>query len=211
MYADERWKNCQFGVPAFSTLVDDAKTLGEVSRILGGDLVNASEKVYSSTTGQIKMDGKKETLSVSTSASEAFVGPEGTEGGGKFAKFKPVKSWGAFLAAAVDGKPLRNSSRILILHLSDIKNTAMRYASPQKEILWDMGELPLLARDASAEISFDAPLEGWKCYAVSANGERLCEIPIKRENSRAKISARTKYGKIPVFAYELKKISADKN
>lgn len=87
----------------------------------------------------------------------------------------------------------------------------MRYASPKKEILWDMGELPLLARDASAEISFDAPLEGWKCYAVSANGERLCEIPIKRENSRAKISARTKSGKIPVFAYELKKISADKN
>lgn len=211
MYADERWKNCQFGVPAFSTLADDAKTLGEVSRILGGGLVNAYEKVYSSTTGQIKMDGKKETLSVSTSASEAFVGPEGTEGGGKFAKFKPVKSWGAFLAAAVDGKPLRNSSRILVLHLSDIKNTAMRYASPKKEILWDMGELPLLARDASAEISFDAPLEGWKCYAVSANGERLCEIPIKRENSRAKISARTKYGKIPVFAYELKKISADKN
>ena len=68
-----------------------------------------------------------------------------------------------------------------------------------------MGELPLLARDASAEISFDAPLEGWKCYAISANGKRLWEIPIKRENSRAKISARTKSGKIPVFAYELKK------
>lgn len=98
MYADERWKNCQFGVPAFSTLADDAKTLGEVSRILGGGLVNAYEKVYSSTTGQIKMDGKKETLSVSTSASEAFVGPEGTEGGGKFAKFKPVKSWGGIFS-----------------------------------------------------------------------------------------------------------------
>lgn len=203
---DESWSNIDFKIPTFPALNVDDKTLEKISEILGGGLIDPQAKKYNSANGQIKMDGKNETLQVCTPKSEAFIGPKGTSGGGKFARFKNLDEWGAFFAAAIDGKTLAESSRILILHLSDVKNSGMRFGSAKKTLIWDMGKLPLLLRNAKAKIEISNPLVAWKCYALSPNGKRLGEVAIKRKDGKAYITAQINGKFAPTLAYELLRV-----
>lgn len=59
------------------------------------------------------------------------------------------------LVASVEKRPLRFSDRILILHLSGIKNTNMKFSDTEMTILEEWGSLPILARSAETELTLD--------------------------------------------------------
>ena len=170
-----------------------------------GKSCNIEKGIFKSSTGELSVNQKKMTLKICTPRSEAFIAPEGSKLKCDFARVNFKKGRSAVLVASVEKRPLKNSDRILILHLSDVKNTNMKFADTEMTILEEWGTLPLLARSADVELTLDGDFSDRKLYALSAGGKRLFEVSFAAETEKQKTSFRLKTvrGKDVVFAYEL--------
>ncbi|MBP5542699.1 MAG: hypothetical protein ILM98_01380 [Kiritimatiellae bacterium] len=95
----------------------------------------------------------------------------------------PTTVW----ASSLDGKPLSDSSRILVTHLTDLQNTGARFADTLRSILLDWGRLPYLMRAGKAEVELrlDSPA---KVFALSPSGRRVREVTTTFDAARSKNS-----------------------
>jgi hypothetical protein len=79
--------------------------------------------------------------------------------------------------SALDGRPIRESPRLLLTHLTDVQNSGIRYAQQSRKTLLAWGGLPHLARNGRAEIRLAVkPAEAYKVYALSTGGRRVAEV-----------------------------------
>lgn len=185
-------------------ILDSRANLSELSKLTGGKLDVDNER-YESSTSEMVLDKKNETWQLVTPRSEAFIGPKGKSFKGNFSEIRNSRGWSATLVSSIDNNPLKDSSKILILHLSDIKNTNMRFDDPEMTILRDNGTKPLLARKTDIIVKFKNPMEGWKLYALNNDGTRGDEIEIDRTAEMASVRLSTVKGRTVIFAYELVK------
>ncbi|PWM30086.1 MAG: hypothetical protein DBX55_05325 [Verrucomicrobia bacterium] len=183
-------------------LVDSAEFLPELQKLTAGK-IDIENEVYESETSEMVLDKKRGTWRLVTPRSEAFISPEGGAFHGNFADIKNSRGWSCVLLASIDGKPLKDSSRILILHLSDVKNANMRFDDSEMTVLRDYGHLPLLARRAESLLTFADARAGWRLYALNHDGSRKCEVEMARKGGRACVKLSTVSGESVVFAYEL--------
>ena len=83
-------------------------------------------------------------------------------------------------ASAVD-TDLTKGKHILLTHLTDLVNTEMTFAEPQRRTLLNWGKLPHLVRNGRAKVTFkkrDAANETVRAWALRLDGERLEEVPV---------------------------------
>ena len=103
-----------------------------------------------------------------------------------FANQSPVAA--TVWASSLDGKPIAESSRILVTHLTDVQNSGIRYGDPGLTILLKWGSLPHLMRNGSAEVELTlagddapAPQDGstpaWRVWRLAPSGKRLGTVP----------------------------------
>ena len=205
LHTDSNSQTANISIPSFYSddLSDD--TLCNISKLLGKDLINHKSGNYQNANKQISLNALDGTLKIATQKSEGFVLPAGKSLFGNFAKVKSNSSWSSIFLTSLDGQNLVDSQRMLILHLSDIKNTGMRFADTRKTVIYDMGHLPLLLRKATAEILLDINPNEWICYALSLNGKRMGEIKITQSGKHGKIVLNTCGKFAPTLAYELVK------
>lgn len=195
-------KQNKFAKPVIDEMSPDASAALE--KLTDGK-INFADKTFESSTSGMKMDCAKQTWQLTTPRSEAFIAPEGFEYKGDFANIKNTYGWSATGVLSLEQKPLRKSSRILILHLSDVKNTNMRFDDKEKTILRDFGELPLLARKAKSVLRIGNAPKSMKLYALNSDGSRRAEIALEYENGAARAELSTELDGKAVFAYELVK------
>ena len=107
----------------------------------------------------------------------------------------------AVWASSVDGKPLAESARILVSHVTDSKNTGARFDDPARRIWLDYGTTPPLMRCGAAEISLtlapaveSAPRTP-SVFRLSSTGHRLDTIPSAFDSATGilRFTARTDY------------------
>ena len=82
-------------------------------------------------------------------------------------------------AGSLDGRPLPESHRALVLYLTDLKNTGteIEYEPKEKVVVRNPGHLPLLIQQGKIEMSFqmkDRPLP--QVWALKYDGSRSVEI-----------------------------------
>lgn len=191
----------KFDKPA---ILDSVSALPELQKLTSGK-IDVKNEVYESETSEMVLDKKRQTWKLVTARSEAFISPKGESFKGDFANIRNSRGWSSTLIASIDKKPLKESTRILILHLSDVKNTNMRFDDPEMTILRASGTTPHLARRAESVVTFNDAREGWKLYALRQDGSRGGEVEIERANAKASAKLSTVRGKSVVFAYELVK------
>ena len=100
-------------------------------------------------------------------------------------------------ASSLDGEPLSRSSRILLVHLTDVQGEGAQFADERRRILLKWGETPLVrAGAADIELRLDdsasnhsspvtrhpsldgeAAARGFTIYALNTAGNRVGEIP----------------------------------
>ncbi len=91
----------------------------------------------------------------------------------------PTTIW----ASSLDGKPLTESARVLVTHLTDLQNTGARFADADRSILLDWGRLPHLVRvgEAKVELKLQCQLpiadNSFRVFALGTDGRRECEVP----------------------------------
>ena len=79
--------------------------------------------------------------------------------------------------SSLDDKPLTESSRILVTHLTDLQNTDIHYAEKARKTLLNWGKLPHLVRAGKATIELKrGDAAALKVWALSTGGKRLFEV-----------------------------------
>ena len=159
-----------------------------------------------SDTREIAIDHDKGTLTVDTprtagvcSAGKADLsaGPLSVSGATAFCSVS---------ASSMDGVPLERSKRVLVLHITDIRNTGAAFTNDKCTDMTKWGELPYLAAAGEAQISLRNANKGLKVWAVAADGTRLREVPATYEAGAYRFTARIAAGEganAPTMIYEL--------
>ena len=133
---------------------------------------------FTSSTGELILNAKQGTFQVITPRSEAALLPEGKRSAGNCLLVSNRHGFGAFLAAAMDDAELRSSRRILLLHLTESRNSGQTFSSAEKEVMESWGTLPLLVRHGEAEITIRGDFRQHKLYAVDLTGARRQQLPL---------------------------------
>lgn len=144
--------------------------------------INADATHFKSDTGEIELRSDAGSVKVVTSRSELFVAPANTGLSGKLVSITGNTADAAINVIALDGKPLAETRRILITHLTDVLPAGMVFRAADRMLLEEWGDGPYLVRRGEATLSLRLPdaAGSWKCWAVDATGARVREIPMAK-------------------------------
>ncbi len=93
-------------------------------------------------------------------------------------------------AAALDGKALERSSRILVAHITDVQPKGSRYADEDMNILLSWGEhRRMLMRRGRAEVSLRVAPGSYAVHSLNADGTRRGTVPSRMEKGRLRFTA----------------------
>jgi hypothetical protein len=187
------------GASTLDAFVDVLKSKG----ILPKDNISVpSSEVFQSDTGEIVMKAKERLLKVATPRTEGA-----TLEAGKGVEIDKLKIEGSSVDACVsvcsmDGKPLADSARMVLVYSTLIVNSGMELSS-DRSTLFELGKNPPLMRvgklDATLENSNGAKMA---LYALGLDGSRKERLPLKLEGGELKISLDSgvlKNGPTPFF------------
>jgi hypothetical protein len=86
----------------------------------------------------------------------------------------------AVWASSLDGKPLAQSTRLLLCHVTDVENTNMRYGAPDRRVLEEWGGLPHLVRRGAATVTLHRkPGERLEAWRLDTAGNRVAPLPVE--------------------------------
>ena len=158
-----------------------------------------------SDTGEISVDFGRKVFSLVTPRTEAGVFPAGSSFTGKYFSARSKKAFGVVAAITLDGTSFADSSRILLLHVTDNKQEDSLFDSEKLSILKHYGNLrQVVAEHGVCELALKVPEGEWKLHALDFDGKRLGEVVFRRENGVISFTADTFRGdEGVVFAYEL--------
>ena len=159
-----------------------------------------------SSTGEISIDAKTKTIRVVTPKSEGFT-VTGKSAKGDRLSVSGSSALCSVFAGALDGKPLGETSRAMILHLTDIQATGRRKtALGDSRIVYNWGNMdPYLLRKGKADIALKNSGKGTvRVRALDVNGAVLAEVPCRESDGRVIFTADT--GLYGAMAYEFLRI-----
>ena len=147
------------------------------------------EKIVSST-GELQADFRRNVFTAVTPRTEAFVLPEGERGTGKVMEVVSGKGFAVFGAISLDGAPLTETKRLVVLHLTDALAEGARFASADRKLYLErLANTPVLLRHGTAEVQLNLPEAEWKLYGIGSTGKRLREIPYRYQAGKLTFQA----------------------
>lgn len=192
-------------VPVLNPALTGREFLAELAREsgFGERIFQANPLRLTSETGEITLEPDAAKFTVTTPNSEGALLNGKETADLSVLRITNRNGFAAFLAAAVDGKPLRESERILLLHLTESKNSGMEFSESRRQVVNHLGKVPVLIRRGSAEVTLKRPLDGFRLYAVDLTGKRTFEVPLKTVGSESAFLLDTFAKEGVTLAYEL--------
>ncbi len=130
-----------------------------------------ADKKAVSSTGQLDLDGNRKQMVVTTPRSESITLARGNLSA-DFVSLANADSFQTVAVISLDRKPLRSSSSILIIHLTNLVNSRALFKGDQKRILQKPGSTPALLFRGTSELNLDTAAE-YSITALAANGVSL--------------------------------------
>ena len=199
----EKKRIAESSVPLFRAGKADLYRAMLERKVLSESDFSLKQNSFRSDTGEIFLESGKKRFSVINYRSEGFLLGEGGTGKGKLVCVDNRKAYAGFLFASVDGNSLKESNRILILHLTDCKNSGMTFRNSEMSLLEDWGKLPLLIRRGRADVTVYRDLSGFSLYALDSCGKRMDLLEMKHAGRESRFSLQTDRKGSAVIAYEL--------
>ena len=172
--------------PAASSLSDAA-----VRAALGlGDALPSNAFGTIGAGGAVVASGTTGAFGVATPRTAGVYAPGGTMEAGPLSA---TLSGGAASVAAmsVDGRPLAQSNRILVTHLTDAVDTGMTFSNESRTVLKAWGETPHLMRAGTADVRLvvDAGPSVFEVWSLALDGTRRGKVASSVENGTLRFSA----------------------
>ena len=122
------------------------------------------------------VDGKAGTMAIATPMTCGVFSEGGRMRAGCLAADcggVPATIW----ASSLDGKPLADSSRILLTHLTDVQNTGATFEDDTMRVLLAWGDLPHLMRNGKAKVALSLSSGSFTVFALDGDGSRRRKVP----------------------------------
>lgn len=161
-----------------------------------------------SDTGEVSIDTRAGHLGISTPRSAAVCAIDESNLAAGPLGVSDVTTFCAVSASAMDKKPLEESRRILLMHLTDVQNSEAEFADKNMRDVKKWGRLPYLARTGSAKIVLRNVNRGMTVWALASDGSRLRKIPARYADGSYAFTVRVAAGdgvNQPTMLYELAK------
>lgn len=124
-------------------------------------------------TGEIVLERKRGALRVATAASACVVAPGGGAWTAGDLSVADGDGFASLSVHALDGRPIAQSRRLLLLHLTDVANQGMRFASPARTTLLHWGAAPHLVRTGTVAVRLRSAIPGLRLFACDLAGRRV--------------------------------------
>ena len=131
--------------------------------------IPASGKVSVSSTGEIVSDNMLPEMKVITPKSECITTGK-REGKAGALSFRSGTGFQTISVHSLDNRPIRESSSLLLFHLTDTKNTGEKFSGPDLRYLLDYGRAPMLQEIVSADVSLQLSPGNWSVSALNMSG-----------------------------------------
>jgi len=157
-----------------------------------GNLTSTQNEVFHSDTEQIYLDVKGEVFKAVSPKAEILVANKnlGRNELGVFS-INRLSTNGMVSFLALDQKSLRDSGRILVVVVSDARNTEMEFSDDER-VIKSLGKSPLLLRRISVDVegSFKPGLD-IQVRSLKLNGDLGEKIKVGREGGKVKFNLDT--------------------
>ena len=164
--------------------------------------VDLRNGISRSETGELILNRKQGNFRVVAPLCEALLMKAGQTLSGDFLSVRNGGVFAAFFAASLDRRPLKESGRILLMHLTDLKSDGAVFRDSTLSILEDEGTAKRLLRRNRAEIELRTG-KAYRLFACAPDGSRLSEVPFQRKADRITFIADNASEKGGVLIYEL--------
>ncbi|MDP0497752.1 MAG: hypothetical protein Q7Q73_16240 [Verrucomicrobiota bacterium JB024] len=173
------------------------------SGLFDSELIDLKQRRFTSVTREIVLDAGAGHFEVVTPRTEAFAVSVPGAVHGDFARVQ-VDEAAVFAVSAMDGKPLADSARLLLVHLTDAQNTGSRFRTAERRIIESWGEAPVLVKRGAAQVKLKtAPGAKVRLWAVEISGKRLWEVPVTATPEGISFALNTLNPQGVALAYEL--------
>lgn len=112
-----------------------------------------NDRLAVSATGQLRLDGKANTFTVTSPRTESITLKSG-DLAAKTLRLRDAEGFQTVAAISLDGRELVHSGSVLLLQLTDVASTGLQFEDAGKRLVRYRGNLPLLIRRGSATVEF---------------------------------------------------------
>lgn len=144
------------------------------------NVTDPEKGIFQSDTGEITLDSRRHRLSVITPNTEAVVFDSYLPVTLDKLKIEEADGPALLSVSSMDGQPIDNSNRLLVILATDAMNTGMRFADRDGVTLLDLGKLPVLLHTARIKVflSHKHP-ERLKLFSTTLTGKRMDMVPLE--------------------------------
>ncbi len=139
-----------------------------------------SKNIIESETGELLVDAPRDVMVLNTAMTAGGYAPQGEIIKTDAATIKIAETDATVWVSSVDGKPIQDSGRMIVTHLTDLQNTNVKFAEQARQTLLDWGKTPHLVLNGTATITIkNANAENLKVWALATSGKRVEPVNAK--------------------------------
>ncbi len=127
------------------------------------------EQIAISSTGQIQLNGRTGTFTVSTPRSASVTLHSGSLSAGAL-RVKNASCFQTIAAISLDDNPIPESNSVLVFQLTNTSKTGVLFDNASKQTLRNIGKMPMLVYKGSATVEI-ATTRPYKIEALNCDGE----------------------------------------
>ena len=150
------------------------KLCREKGWVNAGNRTNPAKKIWESCTGQLYLDAAKEFGAINTPTVQGVFAKAGTVYD-RLAEVdvREMTTDGALCVVSVDGKPIAESRRMVVVYATDAQNSGMTFRGPDMGGILTWGGPPVVLKTGRIHLSIKNVMAGgFKCWALLPDGTR---------------------------------------
>jgi hypothetical protein len=106
-------------------------------------------------------------------------------------------------ASAMDGAALRDSSKVLLFHLTDVLSAGMTFPDKERHSILKKGSLPYMAKVGSVKVVLRSDRPGLRLQALNSDGTPLRNVPVEYRDGAYRFTLAVRPGEPAALAYQL--------
>ena len=174
-------------LPENVTVMKKAKEFSEAGNSAKPWEQAVSGRTAVSDTNEIKINAKKATFTVNSPLSESITFNGGNLSTGGVLSLSKAKYFQSASLISLDGKPLKESRRMVLIHIGDAASTGTVHVDRGgMTMIKNEGDFPHLIRNVSAKVSLKLDKDtGIKVDALGMDGRVLGSVKVKNNTFEA--------------------------
>lgn len=143
--------------------------------------------------GTVIADYNAMTLKVNTNNTCGIIASPDTTLTAGILTATPRKARATAWITSIDKRPISQSTRMLLVHLTDVQNTGATYEDPTREVLTAIGTLPHLAKVGELDVTIKMQTTtNAKVYRLNSAGVRIGSVSYTKTSTSISFKATTR-------------------